>query len=84
MATTTATYPEEEDKCELEKNQHQIGDGGDKEIKTYLEHLNELLIKYERDRVIESAILNIRGFNSLLQTFMDLPEIEHLLRQLPN
>ena len=35
--------------------------------------------EYERDRVIESAMLNLSNFNALLQAFMDLPEVDQLL-----
>ena len=41
--------------------------------------LNEVLTEYERQRVIESALQNIEAFNSLLQAFMDLPEVEQLM-----
>jgi len=41
-----------------------------------LTKLNEILTDYERVRVIESAVINIERFNSLLQVFMDLPEVE--------
>ena len=44
-----------------------------------MEKLNELLREYERDRVIESAMLNLGSFNSLLQAFMDLPEVNQLM-----
>ena len=44
-------------------------------IVQFLDKLNELLREYERDRVIESAMLNLSRFNGLLQTFMDLPEV---------
>jgi hypothetical protein len=37
------------------------------------------LREYERDRVIESAMLNLSNFNALLQAFMDLPEVDQLL-----
>ena len=36
-------------------------------------------MEYERQRVIESALLNLEKFNALLQAFMDLPELEQLL-----
>ena len=45
----------------------------------YLGKLNEILTEYERQRVIESALLNLERFNMLLQAFMDLPDIEQLL-----
>ena len=45
----------------------------------FLDKLNDLLREYERDRVIESAMLNLGNFNSLLQAFMDLPEVDQLL-----
>lgn len=48
-------------------------------IQDYLEKLNEILTEYERQRVIESALLNLERFNTLLQNFMDLPEIEKLI-----
>lgn len=35
-------------------------------IQEYLLKLNEILTEYERQRVIESALLNIEKFNSLL------------------
>ena len=48
-------------------------------IQEHLDKLNELLREYERNRVIESAMLNIGNFNALLQAFMDLPEVDQLL-----
>ena len=48
-------------------------------IQEHLDKLNELLREYERNRVIESAMLNIGNFNALLQAFMDLPEVDRLL-----
>ena len=48
-------------------------------VQEYLDKLNELLRAYERDRVIESAMLNLGNFNGLLQAFMDLPEVDQLL-----
>ena len=48
-------------------------------IQEYLVKLNEVLTDYERQRVIESALQNIEAFNSLLQAFMDLPEVEQLM-----
>lgn len=48
-------------------------------IQDYLGKLNEILTEYERQRVIESALLNLERFNMLLQAFMDLPDIEQLL-----
>jgi hypothetical protein len=41
----------------------------------FLQKLNEILAEYERERVIESAILNYDRFNKLLHDFMDLPEV---------
>ena len=35
-------------------------------IQEYLLKLNEILTEYERQRVIESALMNIEKFNSLL------------------
>lgn len=35
-------------------------------IQEFLVKLNEILTEYERQRVIESALLNIENFNSLL------------------
>ena len=48
-------------------------------IQEHLDKLNELLREHERNRVIESAMLNIGNFNALLQAFMDLPEVDQLL-----
>ena len=48
----------------------------DGKIQEYLRKLNEILTDYERQRVIESAVINIERFNSMLQAFMDLPETE--------
>ena len=48
-------------------------------IQEHLAKLNEILREYERNRVIESAMLNIGNFNALLQAFMDLPEVDRLL-----
>lgn len=45
-------------------------------IVDYLTKLNDILKDYERQRVIESALLNLQKFNTLLQAFMDLPEVE--------
>ena len=45
----------------------------------YLEKLNDLLTKYERDCVIENAILNYDRFNLLLKEFMGLPEVLQLV-----
>ena len=72
------------------RTQEQLGDGATNaededaeeqkgKVVQYLEKLNELLREYERDRVIESAMLNLGNFNSLLQAFMDLPEVNQLM-----
>ena len=72
------------------RTQEQLGDGATNaededaeeqkgKVVQYLEKLNELLREYERDRVIESAMLNLGSFNSLLQAFMDLPEVNQLM-----
>ena len=53
-------------------------------IQEYLRKLNEILTDYERQRVIESAVINIERFNSMLQAFMDLPETEQLLKSVKN
>ena len=53
-------------------------------IQEYLRKLNEILTDYERQRVIESAVINIERFNSMLQAFMDLPETEQLLKAVKN
>ena len=44
-------------------------------ITEYLEKLSDLLAKYEREFVIENAILNYDRFNLLLKEFMGLPEV---------
>ena len=72
------------------RTQEQLGDGATNaededteeqkgKVVQYLEKLNELLREYERDRVIESAMLNLGNFNGLLQAFMDLPEVNQLM-----
>ena len=43
--------------------------------------LNEILGEYERARVVESALINLRTFNLMLQKFMDLPEVDELIEK---
>lgn len=42
-------------------------------IVEYLERLNDTLLKYESDRVEESANINHERFLQLLKTFIDFP-----------
>ena len=53
-------------------------------IQEYLGKLNEILGEYERARVVESALINLRTFNLMLQKFMDLPEVDELIERVQN